>query len=115
MVSPSVPNTDSPISPRTRPSTSSSARPAPAASAARAVIRTFSPSQPLAKKAIVASPVRSSRAISPSRTSASPDSDRPQVRSTRLAITDLAPARSPRSESTSAIISRISHGTPGTA
>ena len=71
---------------------------------------------PLARKAMVASPVSSRRRISGSSSSARPDSEWPQVRSVRLRITCLAPARACRSGSTHSLtIFCISHGTPGTA
>ena len=116
IVSSSVPNTMSPIRCRRRLSSSSRIETASASLAAFAVIRTFRPSKPLARKAIVAVPASSRRRISSSSCSARPDSDWPQVRSVRLRMTALIPARSARSGSTpSSTICFISHGTPGTA
>ena len=71
---------------------------------------------PEARKAMVHSPVSSKRSISSCSFSANPDSESPQVRSVRLLITAVIPARALRSGSThSPTICCISQGTPGTA
>ena len=116
MVSSSAPNTASPITARALASTPESTRPAVSSSAALAVMRTLRPSMPLARKAMVASPVASRRPISGASSSARPDSEWPQVRSVRLRITLRSPARACRSGSTHSLtILFISQGTPGTA
>ena len=116
MVWSSMPNTMSPTMARTRASPSASRASAWASVAALAVRRTFKPSMPLAKKAMVAPPSLSMRSISLARSSASPDSDRPHVRKVRDRMTLEMPARRLRSgRMVPSTIWCISHGTPGTA
>ena len=88
---------------------------ASAESAPLAVIRTLMPSMPLARNASVGLPASSNSSMRPASISARPDSLWPHVRSTRLSMVALTPARRCRSPSTVPfIISRISYGTPGT-
>ena len=116
MVWSSTPNTMGPTMLRTRASSSASRVSASVSLAALAVIRTFRPSMPLARKASVGPPSVSRRSISSARSSASPDSDWPHVRSVRDRMTLAIPARRFRSGRTvPSTIWRISQGTPGTA
>ena len=81
--------------------------------AAFAVIRTYRPSIPRARNAIVGFPWTSTRSAI---ISASRDSDVPHVFSERDTMTARSPERSRRSGSTwSVTICCISYGTPGTA
>ena len=66
---------------------------ASSAVAALAVTRTLSPSMPLARKAMVACPRRSSSSTRSASISAIPDSEWPHVRRVRLRITPVSPAR----------------------
>ena len=116
LVCPSAPNTIPPRTARRRASSAASTMSAAASSPAFAVMRTLMPSIPLARNARVGLPSASSSAIRGASISASPDSLWPQVRSTRLPMIALTPARRCRSGSTvPSIIVRISCGTPGTA
>ena len=100
MVSSSMPNTMSPRIPTSSATSSASTRSASSEVGALAVIRTLSPSMPLARKAMVAWPDASSSSIRPASSSARPDSLWPQVRSVRLRMTACTPARRCRSGST---------------
>ena len=111
-----MPNTISPSSGRSSASSAARIASALASSAAFAVMRTLMPSMPLAWKASVGLPSTSSSSMRGASSSARPDSVWPQVRSTRLRITALTPARRCRSGSTvPRSIVCISCGTPGTA
>jgi hypothetical protein len=112
----STPNTRSPSNARNSDSSASMSLNASLSSAAFAVMRTFSPSTPLARKASVGLPVRSRYSMRSASTSARPDSLSPHVRRVRLTMAASMPERCRRSGRTAfAMISRISYGTPGTA
>ena len=114
----SMPKTASPRIARSAPSSTSRRSRALASSGAFTVIRTFTPSMPLARKAIVGAPGPSaSRASRRGATSSERRaSEMPTVRRVRETMTAGSPVRSWRSGMTArASISSISYGTPGTA
>jgi hypothetical protein len=113
MLCSSTPNTSLPRISRNSASSASRSRRASAKSAALAVSRSFRPSIPDARNAMVGFVCASTRSAT---ISARADSATPHVRSVRLTITWAEPDRRRKSGTTArSIISCISCGTPGTA
>ena len=83
--------------PRSSVSSSSSTCTTASSLSALAVTRTLSPSMPLARKAMVARPLRSSASRRSPQSSPRRASDVPQVRRVRLRMTEETPARRFRS------------------
>src|SRR6266540_999218 len=104
IVSSSTPNTRSPSTARSSASSAASTSRAVGSSGAFTVMRTFSPSTPLARKASVHVPASSRCSMRSARRSASPDSLSPHVRNVRLMITADVPERRRRSGSTAAVM-----------